>query len=114
MLFSSSSFYLARTISSIQVLFNQRLFSSCRLYLSYVVFTIQLVLKLCCFDHPASTLQRTISSSQVLFKQRSFSSSSFYFAKNYCGEIAFAGIVWVSYRMHLNWAFLQYCCVCLN
>ena len=29
----------------------------------------------------------------------------------YCGEIAFAGIVRVSYIMHLNWAFLQYFCV---
>src|SRR6218665_139202 len=74
---------LQRTISSIQVLLKQRSFSSSSLYLSYVLFKIQLVFKLCCFHHPASTLQRTISSSQVLFKQRSFSSSNFYFAKNY-------------------------------
>src|SRR6218665_2516344 len=59
------------------------LFSSYSWHLSYVVFILQLVFKLCCFHHPASTLQRTISSIQVIFKQRSFSSSSLYFAKNY-------------------------------
>src|SRR6218665_2587138 len=63
MLFSSSSLYnfrhccfhhpastLQRTIiSSIQLLFKQRSFSSFSLYLSYGFFIIQLVFKLCCF-----------------------------------------------------------------
>src|SRR6218665_3377702 len=86
---------LQRTILSIQVLFKQRFFSSYSLYLSYVVFIVQLLLCKELFHHPrfyltnvhfhhtASTLQRTISSIHVLFKQRSFSPSIFYFAKNF-------------------------------
>src|SRR6218665_271749 len=89
-----------------QLLFKGQSFSSSILYLSYVVFIIQLLLSkelfhqswfylsnihfhhpaciyaTCCFHHLDSTLQRTISSSQVLFNQRSLSSSSFFFAKN--------------------------------
>src|SRR6218665_2866141 len=72
--FSSSSLYLSNVVFIIQLVF--------KLYYD-IIFIIQLVFKLCCFHHPATTLQRTISSIQLLFKQRSFSSSSFYFAKNY-------------------------------
>src|SRR6218665_3540185 len=55
--------------AEIQLPFKKRSFSSSSLYLSYVVFIIQLVFNLCCFHHPASTLQRT------------FPESSFHLAK---------------------------------